>query len=147
MFITESFLALSFTTFLAISASPGIASDPALVTKLEQARPPVSGKNGYQALFELPLTNEEWPDELPKCERYAPDCLAQAQQNLVTYRNVLPEDEKNLATARSGGRSTAPIRSFFAAVGAIQREKSASGLHRDFHGISSARIPLCRRRA
>ena len=94
MFITESFLALSFTTFLAISASPGIASDPALVTKLEQARPPVSGKNGYQALFELPLTNEEWPDELPKCDRYAQDCLAQAQQNLAIYRNVLPKMEK-----------------------------------------------------
>lgn len=93
MFITESFLALSFTTFLAISASPGIASDPALVTKLEQARPPVSGKNGYQALLELPLTNEEWPDELPKCG-YAQDCLAQAQQNLAIYRNVLPKMEK-----------------------------------------------------
>ena len=33
-------------------------------------------------------------DELPKCERYAPDCLAQAQQNLVTYRNVLPKMKK-----------------------------------------------------
>lgn len=94
MFITESFLALSFTTFLAISASPGIASDPALVTKLEQARPAVSGKNGYQALFELPLSNEEWPDALPKCDRYAQDCLAQAQQNLAIYRNVLPKMEK-----------------------------------------------------
>ena len=94
MFITESFLALSFTTFLAISASPGIASDPALVTKLEQARPAVSGKNGYQALFEPPLANQEWPDALPKCERYAPDCLTQTQQNLATYRNVLPKMEK-----------------------------------------------------
>ena len=94
MFITESFLVLSFTTFLAISASPGIASDPALVTKLEQARSAVSGKNGYQALFALPLSNEEWPDELPKCDRDAQDCLAQAQQNLATYRNVLPKMEK-----------------------------------------------------
>lgn len=94
MFITESFLVLSFTTFLAISASPGIASDPELVTKLEQARPAVSGKNGYQALFDLPLSKEEWPDALPKCDRYAQDCLAQAQQNLATYRNVLPKMEK-----------------------------------------------------
>ena len=94
MFITESFLVLSFTTFLAISASPGIASDPKLVTKLEQARPAVSGKNGYQALFDLPLSKEEWPDALPKCDRYAQDCLAQAQQNLATYRNVLPKMEK-----------------------------------------------------
>ncbi len=50
MFATELFLVLSFTSFLGISASPGIASDPALVTKLEQARPVMRGKNGYQAL-------------------------------------------------------------------------------------------------
>ncbi|MFC2503636.1 MAG: hypothetical protein ACFN4D_06270 [Cardiobacterium sp.] len=93
MFTAELFLALSITSFLGLSAAPGIASDPALVTKLEQARPVMRGKNGYQALFELPLTNQEWPDELPKCDRYAQDCLAQAQQNLAAYRNALPKME------------------------------------------------------
>ena len=41
MVITESFLALSFTTFLAISASPGIASDPPLAVKMRRI-----GQNG-----------------------------------------------------------------------------------------------------
>ena len=44
MFATELFLALSITSFLGLSAAPGIASDPALVTKLEQARPVMRGK-------------------------------------------------------------------------------------------------------
>lgn len=87
MFASELFLALSITSFLGLSAAPGIASDPALVTKLEQARPVMRGKNGYQALFEPSLTNREWPDDLPKCNRYAQDCLAQAQQNLAAYRD------------------------------------------------------------
>ena len=87
MFASELFLALSITSFLGLSAAPGIASDPALVTKLEQARPVMRGKNGYQALFEPSLTNREWPDDLPKCNHYAQDCLAQAQQNLAAYRD------------------------------------------------------------
>ncbi len=41
MFTTELFLVLSFTSFLGISAAPGIASDPPLAVKMRRI-----GQNG-----------------------------------------------------------------------------------------------------
>ena len=127
MFATELFLALSITSFLGLSAAPGIASDPALVTKLEQARPVMRGKNGYQALFELPLTNQEWPDELPKCDRYAQDCLAQAQQNLAAYRNALPKMENIWQQQEAAVEALRQYDYFLPQPGQYREEKALPG--------------------
>ena len=76
-----------YTTVLSY---PGTTEpDPTQITELEQVRPAVDGENGYAALHKLPLTNKDWPEELPRCKPDTPrDCLAFAREHLATYREV-----------------------------------------------------------
>ena len=40
-------------------------------------------------MHKLPLTNKDWPEELPRCKPDTPrDCLAFAREHLATYREV-----------------------------------------------------------
>ena len=92
MFLYTTLKNLFAAAYIGIFSYPGdTAPEPAQIAELEQARPAVSGENGYTALFELPLTNKNWPEALPRCKQDAPrDCLAFAREHLATYREVAP---------------------------------------------------------
>ena len=92
MFLYTTLKNLFAAAYIGIFSYPGdTAPEPAQIAELEQARPAVSGENGYTALFELPLTNADWPETLPRCKQDAPrDCLAFAREHLATYREVAP---------------------------------------------------------
>ena len=93
MFLYTTLKNLFAAAYIGIFSYPGgTAPEPAQIAELEQARPAVSGENGYTALFELPLTNKDWPEALPRCKHDAPrdDCLAFAREHLATYREVAP---------------------------------------------------------
>ena len=78
--------------YLAVLAYPNLPPDPALIAQLEQARPVVSGENGYAALFDLPVNaGKDWPKDLPECRRETADCLALAREHLATWQNTTPE--------------------------------------------------------
>ena len=96
MFAFTLFYQLTAAVFLAVFTYPNLPPDPALVAQLEQARPAVSGENGYTALFELPMDAvknwpENWPENLPQCGRDTPDCLALAGEHLAAYQATTPE--------------------------------------------------------
>lgn len=76
--------------YITVLSYPGTTEpDPTQITKLDQVRPAVDGENGYAALHKLPLTNKDWPEELPRCKPDTPrDCLAFAREHLATYREV-----------------------------------------------------------
>ena len=76
--------------YITVLSYPGTTEpDPTQITELEQVRPAVDGENGYAALHKLPLTNKDWPEELPRCKPDTPrDCLAFAREHLATYREV-----------------------------------------------------------
>ena len=70
--------------YLAVLTYPNLPPDPALIAQLEQARPAVSGENGYAALFDLPMNaGKDWPKDLPECRRETADCLALAREHLA----------------------------------------------------------------
>ena len=76
--------------YITVLSYPGTTEpDPTQITKLDQVRPAVDGENGYAALHKLPLTNKDWPEELPRCKPDTlRDCLAFAREHLATYREV-----------------------------------------------------------
>ena len=92
MFLYTTLKNLFAAAYIGIFSYPGdTVPEPAQIVELEQARPAVSGENGYTALFELLLTNEDWPETLPRCKQDAPrDCLAFVREHLATYREVAP---------------------------------------------------------
>ena len=78
--------------YLAVLTYPNLPPDPALIAQLEQARPAVSGENGYAALFDLPVNaGKDWPENLPECKRETADCLALAREHLAAWQNTTPE--------------------------------------------------------
>ena len=75
--------------YLAVLAYPNLPPDPALIAQLEQARPAVSGENGYAALFDLPVNaGKDWPKDLPECRRETADCLTLAREHLAAWQNT-----------------------------------------------------------
>ena len=79
-------------TYLAVLTYPNLPPDPVLIAQLEQARPAVSGENGYAALFDLPMNaGKDWPKDLPECRRETADCLALAREHLAAWQNTTPE--------------------------------------------------------
>ena len=78
--------------YLAVLTYPNLPPDPALIAQLEQARPAVSGENGYAALFDLPVNaGKDWPKDLPECRRETADCLTLAREHLAAWQNTTPE--------------------------------------------------------
>ena len=78
--------------YLAVLTYPNLPPDPVLIAQLEQARPAVSGENGYAALFDLPMNaGKDWPKDLPECRRETADCLALAREHLAAWQNTTPE--------------------------------------------------------
>ena len=78
--------------YLAVLTYPNLPPDPTLIAQLEQARPAVSGENGYAALFDLPMNaGKDWPKDLPECRRETADCLALAREHLAAWQNTTPE--------------------------------------------------------
>ena len=78
--------------YLAVLTYPNLPLDPALIAQLEQARPAVSGENGYAALFDLPMNvGKDWPKDLPECRRETADCLTLAREHLAAWQNTTPE--------------------------------------------------------
>jgi hypothetical protein len=73
------------------------------------------------------LTNQEWPDELPKCDRYAQDCLAQAQQNLAAYRNALPKMENIWQQQEAAVEALRQYDYFLPQPGQYREEKALPG--------------------
>ena len=77
--------------YLAVLAYPNLPPDPALIAQLEQARPAVSGQNGYAALRAMPLqASDNLTKDLPRCGRDTPDCLAPAREHLAGWRAIAP---------------------------------------------------------
>ena len=86
------FYQLSAIVFFSVLTYPNLPPDPALIAQLEQARPVISGENGYAALFNLPMNvGKDWPKNLPECRRETADCLALAREHLATWQNTTPE--------------------------------------------------------
>ena len=78
--------------YLAVLTYPNLPPDPVLIAQLEQARPAVSGENGYAALFDLPMNaGKDWPKDLPECRRETADCLALAREHLAAWQNTTPK--------------------------------------------------------
>ena len=85
------FYQLSAIVFFSVLTYPNLPPDPALIAQLEQARPAVSGQNGYAALRAIPLkASDNLPKDLPRCGRDTPDCLAQAREHLAGWRAIAP---------------------------------------------------------
>ena len=85
---------LCAAVFLAVFTYPNLPPDLALIAQLEQARPAVSGENGYTALFEPPMDAvKNWPEEVPRCNDDTVDCLALAREHLGAWRAVTAETQ------------------------------------------------------
>ena len=73
--------------FLVLFLMPEPDIDAALIAKLQAARPPVTGTNGYAALRELPPADEAV--KKIACPRSTSDCLAFAREHEAEYQAVL----------------------------------------------------------
>ena len=78
-----------FLSFLfAVLSVPDARPDPAVVAQAAQTRAPVSGSNGYQALYALPHNDQAVRKTV--CPRDTADCLAFARTHEAVYRAALP---------------------------------------------------------
>ena len=64
---------------------------------------------------------------MPKCDRYAQDCLAQAQQNLVAYRDALPKMEKVWQQQEAAVEALRQYDYFLPQPGQYREEKALPG--------------------